>query len=66
MATKTQTRTGTCPTHGTVEATREVPGPSFPFIVYGIRLLMAAFKPFRCPTCGLPVSRGAAKSTAQS
>jgi hypothetical protein len=57
MATKTQTRTGTCPTHGTVEATREMPGPSFPFIVYGIRRAMAARKPFVCPSCGQPVGK---------
>ncbi|HEU5001965.1 MAG TPA: hypothetical protein VFW71_04215 [Actinomycetota bacterium] len=55
MATKTQTRSGTCPTHGTVEAVRQVPGPSFPFIVYGIRRAVSASKPFLCPDCGQPV-----------
>lgn len=52
MATRTQTRTGTCPSHGRVEATREVPKLQFPFIVYGVRRLMARGRPFHCPTCG--------------
>jgi hypothetical protein len=52
VATETQTRTGTCPTHGTVEATREMPRPGFPFVVYAIRRLIAGRKPYRCPTCG--------------
>lgn len=51
-----ETKTGTCPTHGTVEATRTVPRPGFPFFVYAIRRLLAANKPFRCPDCGAPVS----------
>lgn len=53
---QTQTRTGTCPTHGSVEATRELPGPSFPFFVYAIRRLVAGRRPYRCPTCGAPVT----------
>jgi len=52
MAAKVQTRPGTCPTHGRVEATRERPGVTFPFIVYGYRLFKARHEPFRCPTCG--------------
>ena len=56
MATKTQTRTGECPTHGSVEATREVPGPSFPFIFWAIKRLMAARKGFTCPSCGAKVA----------
>ena len=55
MATETQTRTGNCPTHGAVEATREVPRPHFPFFVYAIRRLMAARRPYNCPSCGSPV-----------
>lgn len=56
MATKTETRSGTCPDHGSVDATRELPGPTFPFIVYGVRLFLAKRKPFRCPSCSQPVS----------
>ena len=52
MATEVQTRTATCPIHGTVEATRTMPRPGFPFFVYAIRRLIAARRPYRCPTCG--------------
>jgi hypothetical protein len=52
MATETQTRTGRCATHGTVEGTRDVPRPHFPFVIYAIRRLLAMRHPFRCPTCG--------------
>jgi hypothetical protein len=55
MVTDTQTRTGTCETHGKVEATREVPRMGFPFIVYGVRRWLAKRRPFRCPQCGDPV-----------
>jgi hypothetical protein len=53
-----ETRAGTCPNHGTVQATRTVPRPSFPFVVYAVRRLLAARKPFRCPDCGSPVTAG--------
>ena len=52
MADRTQTRTGICPTHGRVDATREVPGVSFPFIRYGYRRFKARREPFHCPKCG--------------
>jgi hypothetical protein len=58
MATETQTQTATCPTHGSVEATREMPRPGFPFVVYAIRRMVASRRPYRCPTCGEPVSGG--------
>ena len=58
MASETQTRTGTCPTHGTVEATRELPKPSFPFFVYAVRRLVANRRPYLCPTCGAEVTTG--------
>lgn len=51
-----ETRTGTCPTHGTVQATRTMPRPGFPFVVYAIRRLLAGRKPYRCPDCGVAVS----------
>ena len=56
MATEVQTRSGRCATHGTVEATRDVPKPQFPFVLYAIRRLLATRRPFRCPTCGARVT----------
>jgi hypothetical protein len=55
MANETQTATGDCPTHGTVEATREIPKVAFPPIYTAIRRAMAKRRPFRCPTCGAEV-----------
>jgi len=52
----TQKKFGTCPTHGQVQATREVPEMSWPFIVYGFKRLAARNKPYHCPECGGPVS----------
>ncbi|HEX5247532.1 MAG TPA: hypothetical protein VFW41_10430 [Gaiellaceae bacterium] len=51
-----ETRAGTCPVHGTVQATRTMPRPGFPFVVYAVRRLLAARRPYRCPDCGTPVS----------
>ena len=51
MATETQTRTGDCPTHGTVEGTRELPRLTFPYIVNYVRRAKAKRGPFRCPEC---------------
>lgn len=53
---KVETRTGTCPTHGTVQATRTMPSPGFPFVVYAVRRLLAGRRPYRCPDCGAAVS----------
>jgi hypothetical protein len=58
MPNETQTRTGTCPTHGSVEATREMPGSGFPFLVNAVRRQIAGRRPYRCPTCGAPVTPG--------
>ena len=55
MATETQTRGGQCPTHGRVEATREIPRMAFPFAYYAVKRYLARNHPFRCPTCGTPV-----------
>lgn len=52
MSNETQTRTAVCPTHGTVEATREVPRPSWPYLIYVVRRALATRQPYRCPTCG--------------
>ena len=51
----TETKTASCPAHGTVEATREMPKPGFPFVLYLVRRYLAGRKPFRCPTCGAAV-----------
>ena len=53
MATEVQTRTATCPTHGTDGGRRRtMPRPSFQFFVYAIRRLLAArrIRPAPCPT----------------
>ena len=56
MAAETQTRTGTCPTHGTVQATRQIPAMGFPFIVYAVLRSLAKRRPFQCPECETPVT----------
>jgi hypothetical protein len=55
MAAEAQTQTGRCSTHGTVEATREVPEMGFPFVLYAIRRALAQRRPFHCPECGAAV-----------
>jgi hypothetical protein len=55
MAKEIQTQTGRCPTHGTVEATREIPQMGFPYVVYAIRRSVAQRRPFFCPECGSAV-----------
>ena len=47
-----QRRAGTCPTHGTVEATRFMPRLGFPFIVSIVRRALAGRQPYTCPECG--------------
>jgi hypothetical protein len=55
MAAETETQTGQCSTHGTVQATREIPGWGFPFVLYAILRSRAKHKPFLCPECGAAV-----------
>ena len=55
-STTIETRTGTCPTHGTVQAERRVPKLGFPFFVTATMRYFARRKPFRCPDCGSPVT----------
>jgi hypothetical protein len=56
MANETQTATGDCPTHGTVEATREIPRVTFPPIITSIlRARAKRSRPYRCPECGATV-----------
>lgn len=52
MASEAQTQTARCATHGTVQATREIPGWGFPFFVFAILRARARRKPFLCPECG--------------
>ena len=56
MASEIQTMPGRCPTHGEVQATREIPGMGFPMIVYAIRRRRARRAPFQCPACGSAVT----------
>ena len=55
MPKKVQTRAGRCATHGTVEATREVPEMGFPYVVYAILRAIAQRRPFLCPECGAAI-----------
>jgi hypothetical protein len=48
---KVETARRPCPEHGMVQAVREVPPPSFPFVVYLVRLIKARRAPFTCPEC---------------
>ena len=55
MANEIQTQAGRCSTHGTVQATREIPQMGFPYVVYAIRRAVAQRRPFLCPECGAAV-----------
>ena len=56
-ATEQQVITGRCPNHGMVQATKDVPKVSFPFILYGVRRAKAAMSPATCPQCGAKLAR---------
>jgi hypothetical protein len=58
MATEVQTHAGHCTTHGTVQATREIPQLGFPYFVYAIRRALAQRRPYLCPECGAVVQAG--------
>jgi hypothetical protein len=55
MATETQIAIGDCPTHGEVQATRDIPRMAFPPLITAVRRALARRRPYRCPTCGTPV-----------
>jgi hypothetical protein len=56
MPTETQFVVGECPSHGEVEAAREVPQVSFPPLINAMRRAVAKrTRPYRCPICGSPV-----------
>jgi hypothetical protein len=56
MSDQNETRVGTCPTHGIVRGERRMPRPGWPFVVYALRRLLAARRPYRCPDCNMPVT----------
>jgi hypothetical protein len=55
MAKEIQTHMGRCATHGTVQATREVPKVGFPYVVYATWRAIAQRRPYLCPECGAAV-----------
>jgi hypothetical protein len=56
MPNETQTNTGLCPTHGDVEATRQIPRVTFPPIITAVmRAIAVRRRPYLCPTCGAAV-----------
>jgi hypothetical protein len=52
ITTETRTRAARCPAHGAVTAEKKVAKLKFPFVISGAARGLAAFRPFRCPTCG--------------
>ena len=58
MAEKSKqvTKAGTCPTHGSVQAVKEVPVYTPPGLFYVVRSVGTPFKPYRCPQCGAKTS----------
>jgi hypothetical protein len=54
--TETRTRPARCPSHGPVTAEKEVPRLKFPFVITGLWRGLAAWRPYRCPTCGAKVA----------
>ena len=47
-----ETQTARCSDHGSVQATREIPGMGFPFVYFAIARSIARRRPFKCPECG--------------
>jgi len=54
VATETRTHTAVCPAHGTVEATREMPKPGWPYLVYAVRRHSRRGDPTAAPLAGKP------------
>ena len=57
VKTEQKTKLGRCPTHGDVQAVKEVPVFVLPGLFWGLRYLGAALRPYHCPQCGQKVSR---------
>lgn len=52
MPNETQTLAGDCPTHGSVDAVREIPQVTFPPIITAtMRAVAGRRRPYRCPKC---------------
>jgi hypothetical protein len=56
IETEIQTRQGTCPEHGRVQAVKEVPRIKFPFVITAPARGLATLRPYRCAACGAKVS----------
>jgi hypothetical protein len=56
IETRQATRSGTCATHGAVQAVKEVPVFRAPGLFWAFRYLGSLGKPYRCPECGAKVS----------
>jgi rRNA maturation protein Nop10 len=54
--TKQITKQGTCPTHGSVLAVKEVPAFSPPGLFFLVSSLLNPMRPYKCPQCGQRVS----------
>jgi hypothetical protein len=54
--TKELTRSGVCPTHGAVQATKRVPVFEPPGLFWVFQSVASIFKPYRCPQCGSKVA----------
>ena len=55
MQTKQVTKSGRCPTHGTVQAVKEVPVFTPPGLFWVFRYIGSMTEPYRCPECGTQV-----------
>jgi len=55
VPSETESTEGHCPTHGDVEATREIPKMRFPYVYYAVVRALAKRKPYKCPACGAAV-----------
>jgi len=51
-----KTKAGTCPTHGTVQATKQAPVFTPPGLFYVFKAVGSGLQPYRCPQCGARVS----------
>ena len=54
---KVQTAAGRCPTHGNVQASKEVPSFSWPVLVYLFQQVRNDFRPLTCQECGQKVKK---------
>ncbi len=50
--TMVKTRAGRCPTHGDVEARKEVPKFRAPGLFWAFQYVASMVRPYRCPQCG--------------